>query len=131
MTKSELLRHMAANLDAGLNICSGLLANGAPGSNAYVTIDSMLDRAHCFSIAPRTRVINGFTVPSPMEKEPMPGQVYFCESSANPLWSGVMLTWDGDESDRHRFAIGIHSTSEAAAANCRARHGIDPKWGGE
>lgn len=130
MTKSELLRHMLANVESGRACFHGLLYKNET-TTRVLDFAELLDLADGFSIAPRTRVINGFTVPAPMEKEPEKGTPYFCENPASTSWVHGAYRWDGDATDKQRFMIGIHTTSESAAANCKARYGIDPKWGGE
>ena len=130
MTKSELLRHMLANVEAGREPLAGMRVDGVLLVRVELPINYMLEQCDRFSIAPRTRVINGFTVPAPMEKEPDNNDEYFCESPTSGSFA-LRSIWDGDDADRFRFGVGIHTTAEAAAANCKARYGIDPKWGGE
>lgn len=123
----DLLRHVADNLEAGRAPSYGLFYMGQQSIAESV---NDIDFGECddYSLAPRTRVINGFTVPAPMENKPDLRQGYWYESPTEPSFA-LGSHWAGDNADQHRFAIGIYETAEAAAANCKARYGIDPKWG--
>lgn len=124
MNQVELLRHVADNLEAGRDAGHGLMLCNQPciarsaGAICY-------SQPHDYSLAPRTRIINGIEVPAPMDKEPENGQPYWYESP--PIdrlcaWN----KWRGDPIDRLRFARGLcYLTEESAAANCKARYGIE------
>jgi hypothetical protein len=129
MTKVELLKHILANVEAGRGCFNGLTYHGsADVYDVYTSpIEAVLRLCSNFSTAPRTRVINGYTVPAPMKDKPKHGEIYYLESSSCLTWYHTDV-WANYQIDKHRFAIGIHATAEAAAANCQARHGVDPEW---
>ena len=79
----------------------------------------------------RTHVVNGFTVPAPMDKEPGPMAIYFYPAvhhrqlSDNAYWSDSGL---GDSWDQWIFSHGLcFETQEAAIANAKAMLKINPE----
>ena len=81
---------------------------------------------------PAPRVINGFVVPEPLMEEPADGTVVWIERADSEYYAGVGAFVSGGTYWGRAFARGLlHMTKEAAAANCKARLGIDQKWGGE
>ena len=76
---------------------------------------------------PRTHVVNGFTVPAPMDKALDVEHDYFLPA----LNSSVYFTahaWCGTGSDLLCFGRGLcFATKEAAIANAKAMLGIDPE----
>lgn len=123
MNTVELLRYVADNLEAGRPIGHGLLYKGKK-SSAISAEGIAFCSPELYSLAPRTRVINGIEVPAPMDKEPEIGEIYWFEHIGREEMADD-FRWIGDDIDKRLFSIGIHETAEAAAANCRARYGIE------
>ena len=74
----------------------------------------------------RTHVVNGFTVPAPMDKEPSTGDSYFTMSPYVSEYYSENL-WSGFQCEKLWFKRGIvHATKEAAIANAKAMLKIDP-----
>jgi hypothetical protein len=119
MNTVELLRYVADNLEAGRDEAHGLVKYGAAKDFQGV----MLREPRLYSLAPRTRIINGIEVPAPMDKEPKIGEIYWFEHIGREEMADD-FRWIGDDIDKRLFSIGIHETAEAAAANCKARYGI-------
>lgn len=123
MNQVELLRHVADNLEAGRPAWHGLLCNGK--ASAVESVEGIAFGLSCvYSLAPRTRVINGVEVPVPVDKAPAAGSRYWIEA---PQFDdcAVSLGWTDDSQDNRFFALGLcYDSKEAAAANCKARYGI-------
>lgn len=119
MNQVELLRHVADNLEAGRPAGHGLLCNGK-------TVESIaFGCPGAYSLAPRTRIINGVEVPAPMDKRPEKSMRYWIEA---PQFEELCdsTTCDGCRQDFRFFELGLcYESAEAAAANCRARYGIE------
>ena len=74
----------------------------------------------------RTHVVNGFTVPAPMDKEPAIGDSYFTMSPYVSEYYSENL-WSGFQCEKLWLKRGIvHATKEAAIANAKAMLKIDP-----
>lgn len=123
MVQVELLRHVADNLEAGRTAGHGLIYNGKKLVTVSVKGISF-SHPDWYLLAPRTRIINGVEVPAPMDKEPKSCQVYWFEDIASADMASD-FRWNGDDIDKRLFHVGIHETHEAAAANCKARYGIE------
>lgn len=75
----------------------------------------------------KTRVVNGFTVPAPMEVAPKVGESYFLASTSSSYFYAEMM-FKKDPFDIHMKRVGnFFSTKEAAIANAKAMLGIDPE----
>lgn len=123
----ELLRHVADNCESDRQAGYGLFFLGKPAS-AVSPRGIQWESSEAYTLAPRTRVINGWEVPAPMDKQPNKSDIYHCEDASGVEYCHSAL-WTNSKADLQRFSIGIHATAEAAAANCKARYGIDPEWG--
>lgn len=131
MTEIELLEAVLENRKAGRNAGAGLLHAGKP-SAAEIAYAIQWQSPENYTRAPRTRVINGFTVPAPLMVAPADGAVVWAERADGEYYADVGSFVSGGTYWGRAFARGLlHMTKEAAAANCKARLGIDPKWGGE
>ena len=79
----------------------------------------------------QTHVVNGFTVPAPLDKMPPPESMYFYpiigrkEFTHYAHWATHAF---GDEYDRMMFSSGLcFATREAAVANAKAMLKINPE----
>lgn len=122
MNQVEILRHVADNLEAGRDAGHGLVLWNQP-CLAKSAGEIFFSQHHEYSLAPRTRIINGVEVPAPMDKEPEIGEIYWFEHIGREEMADD-FRWIGDDIDKRLFSIGIHETAEAAAANCKARYGL-------
>lgn len=76
---------------------------------------------------PRTHVVNGFTVPAPMDKEPEHESIYY-EASPKELAFFRSDIWFGKAYEQRSFKRGLFfATKEAAIANAKAMLKIDPE----
>ena len=76
---------------------------------------------------PRTHVVNGFTVPAPMDKEPSKNDDYFTPYFHNYSFA-QKFGWFDDCEDRNLFKRGLcFATKKAAIANAKAMLKIDPE----
>ncbi len=79
---------------------------------------------------PRTRVVNGFTVPAPEVDAPKTGDAYWLAHPPNKGWAceGVWYQTDATYSSDTWLSRGlVFLTREAAVANAKAMCGIDPE----
>ena len=75
----------------------------------------------------RTHVVNGFTVPAPMDKEPSKNDDYFTPYFRNDSFA-QKFGWFDDCEDRNLFKRGLcFATEEATIANAKAMLKIDPE----
>ena len=75
---------------------------------------------------PRTHVVNGFTVPAPIDKELSDNDDYFTPYFQNVSFA-QKFRWFDDCEDRNLFKRGLcFATKEAAIANAKAMLNIDP-----
>lgn len=124
MDQVELMEHVLDNLKAGRPAGHGLLKDGAHASTAVSAGNIAFSHPEIYSVAPRTRIINGVEVPEPMDKEPESGTQYFVESISSDGFARSFL-WTGTSYDIMRFERGqCYESEEAATANCKARYGI-------
>ena len=122
MNQAELLRHVAGNLEAGRDEAHGLVKDGAAKDFQGV----MLREPRLYSLAPRTRIINGVEVPAPMDKEPKVGDYYWFECALNGMHHDVFgrsEQWCGSSNlEKKLFEAGaIYKTQDDADKNYRAR----------
>ena len=76
---------------------------------------------------PRTHVVNGFTVPAPMDKAPEFGDMYFIPDVADEIFY-AKVQWQKDSQDMRWLKRGmLFATKEAAIANAKAMLKIDPE----
>ena len=76
---------------------------------------------------PRTHVVNGFTVPAPMDKEPGHDDMYFMPELLDEFFYAE-VQWQKDSSDMRWLKLGLcFATKEAAIANAKAMLKIDPE----
>lgn len=125
MTEIELLEWVLANRKSGKRPTEGLLRNGSD-----VVARNMFgvawDRPEIYTIAPRTRMVNGFEVASPMDVEPKRYEEYFFPSLACSDLCG-RFHWHGDDFDLKVFKRGLCFSSEKDARdNAIAMMGKDP-----
>lgn len=79
-----------------------------------------------FRRKPKTRVINGFTVPEPVREQPQHGQDIFVASGVNEEWY-FKDRWTGLASDHACLQRGlIFWRPEYAIATAKAMVGVDP-----
>jgi hypothetical protein len=112
MKLEELLRYVADNVEAGKYAGAGLLYRGEPA-----TLINAIGLRYCgedYTLAPKTRLVNGYEVPLP-ETEPLAmGQAYvYIDMSAPKYFS--RSTWTGHDIDAQRLKRGILFLKEAAA----------------
>jgi len=125
MKLQDLLRHIADNVENGRERLSGLIWSGP---NA---VRRVLTEPECFSLAPRTHDVNGFTVPAPEVEALTKGQKYFFGYGKLEEWFGWYF-WRDDCMDRRMLnGKNVFLTPEAAIANAKAMLGIDPYSEGE
>ena len=75
----------------------------------------------------RTHVVNGFTVPAPMDKESEEGARYY-SATPDAIEFFNDRPWDGGNYDKRVFSRGLcFATKEAAIANAKAMLNIDPE----
>lgn len=93
-----------------------------------LTLHRILSGDVMFRLKPKTRVINGFTVPAPLTKAPDNG-IYYLADSTSDSWSSIHpFYWNGDPTDLKWLKRGLcFATREAAIANAKAVCGINPE----
>ena len=75
----------------------------------------------------RTHVVNGFTVPAPMDKAPEFGDMYFIPELPDEFFYAE-VKWRNDSPDVRWLKLSLcFSTKEAAIANAKAMLKIDPE----
>jgi len=123
MNQVELLRHVANNIEAGRPSGHGLLFDGKR-SDALTPDGVLYDRPLRYSLAPRTRMINGVECPMPIEVEPGNGERYWTEAPYNAEYA-IVAVWGSYNIDRIRLERGIcYPSKEAAIVSCKARYGF-------
>jgi len=121
MKLQDLLRHIADNVENGKGWYKGLECKNLSNRPNW---EDVVDHHDWFKLAPRTHVVNGFTVPAPEVEAPQDeyfianiGAVEFHHSSY----------WANHDLDSRRLKRGlIHLKKEAAIANAKAMLGINP-----
>ena len=125
MKLEELLRHVADNVEAGREVGAGLLYCGDK-STARNASKLCWHNPSKYTLAPRTRTVNGFDVPLP-ETEPLSDlQIYhYVELSVKEYYG--RRVWCNDCFDQTRLERGlVFLTPESAEANGKALLGVDP-----
>ena len=93
-----------------------------------VSVTTLLDAQIEFRRKPRTRVVNGFTVPAPIQEMPDTDEHCWCADVFTPdFCSPVFFSYTNF---RHKAAYDrglLFSTKEAAIANAKAMCGINPE----
>ena len=75
---------------------------------------------------PRTHVVNGFTVPAPMDKEPGHDDMYFIPELLDEFFYAE-VKWRNESQDMRWLKLGLcFATREAAIANAKAMLKINP-----
>ena len=119
----ELLEHILENRKAGRAAGYGLILNGEASSATSIFGMGLYEG---YAIAPRTHVVNGFTVPAPEVEALARGDVYFIGEASSVDWY-TEYTWYEDNSDKRFLERGlVHLTRGAAIVNAKAMLGIDP-----
>jgi hypothetical protein len=112
MKLEELLRHMADNVEEGRRASEGVLHRGEP-----TNIMNSIEWGYCgedYTLAPKTRLVNGYEVPLP-ETEPLAmGQAYVYIDMSNIRYIG-RAAWGSFDLDVLRLRRGIIFLTEAAA----------------
>lgn len=81
-----------------------------------------------FRRKPRTRVVNGFTVPAPIRQMPENNTEYWM---ADPSWGQwcFCFVFDSHPEKHYAYERGLlFDTEKAAIANAKAMCGIDPMY---
>jgi len=127
MKLHDLLRHIADNVENG-----EIWSEGIDISDEAAWEDSVFfGSASSVKLTPRTREVNGFTVPAPVREPIKNGSVYYVEDPTDSCWY-VAHSWGGGDLDKRFLERGlIHLNQDSAIANAKAHRGIDPKWGEE
>lgn len=126
MTGKEVLRAIADGADPSEFEASR--NNIFWGPLAELRIQEIVGRVDCyFRRKPLTRVVNGFTVPAPIQEMPDTDEHCWCADVFTPdFCSPVFFSYTNF---RHKAAYDrglLFSTKEAAIANAKAMCGIDP-----
>lgn len=126
MKLQDLLRHIADNVESGRKSFTGL-------DHPFVADphEKLFLYPEEFKLAPRTHVVNGFTVPAPEVDELTNGSAYYLCNVANPYWVSASR-WLHSEFDLRLLRRGsVFLDREAAIANAKAEKSIDPYSEGE
>ena len=92
-----------------------------------VTVSTLMDTQIEFRRNPRTRVVNGFTVPAPIQETPEESDELWVPAISSKTWAGCILYASRAEYDELCYSRGLlFTTKEAAIANAKAMVGIDP-----
>ena len=125
MNLIELMSQVLGNLEAGRVFNNRLLFKGAP-SPATSLFEIAWNNPELYTLAPRTRIVNGFEVPVAESEAPKHDTLYFIEDLLDKDYYDT-YTWVGDSSDIRALARDIlHLSPENAIANTKAKLGIDP-----
>ena len=128
MNQVELLRHVADNLEAGKEAGAGLIYNGRT-SGSIDAKDIRLDTHKLYTLAPRTHEVNGFTVPAPIDVEPVTNVVRYTAATDGGDLASPLL-WTGSEYCLLMLTRNVlFATKEAAQQNTLALLGRDPALG--
>jgi hypothetical protein len=96
-------------------------------SGKWIDVQSLrdMDYDYKFRIKPSTKTINGFAVPTPMNKEPARNSMYYYPSVAHLSFfdeKNYVTGWD-----KSNFERGLcFANKEDAIATAKAMLGIDP-----
>ena len=124
MTGKEVLRAIAD----GADVSEFEVADSIPTEWEVlwdeVSVKTLLDSGLTYRRKPRTRVVNGFTVPAPIQEMPKNGDRLFY---IHLFYSDWCFEACFSRSDEIYYSRGLlFSTKEAAIANAKAMLGIDP-----
>ena len=127
MKLQDLLRHIADNVENGRDKGAYLFYKGGKFQGG---LPDLSQHEH-FSLAPRTHVVNGFTVPAPESTERNMGSLYYIPDASEKNWF-MEFEWENDEADDRNLKRGlIYVTPRHAIANAKAMRSIDPYSEGE
>lgn len=125
LTTAQVLRHVADNLDAGRNSGHGLQIH-ADGKWEDIKSPVVVMHADEHRLKPRTRMLNGFEVPAPLDVMPEIGEEYWSVRMSG-FNGAICFQCSGDRIDRRLFDRKMmFATKEDAVANFRAICGFDP-----
>jgi len=127
MKLQDLLRHVADNVEAGLNCGTGLLYEGEKPASAFVKhIQLTFSHHDRYALAPKTHTVNGFEVPAPMEAEPAHAETYFT-IGLSLFTLSMKNAWLADHTDFKALSRKIcFHTFQDAQQNAKAMLGIHP-----
>ena len=127
MTGKEVLRAIADGADVSeFEVFSVVADSWQKIGSDYVQLVMFTGELQ-FRRKPRTRVVNGFTVPAPIDKPLCDAATYFLAKPLSEDWFDE-YEWNGSYIDRIWFSRGLlFSTKEAAIANAKAMCGINPE----
>lgn len=92
-------------------------------------VDPVLDSQYDLFMKPKTRIVNGFEVPSPVKTPPKSFDYYYIPSVQSDVFY-CPYVWSGDIFDKKCLERGlVFLTKEDAAATAKAMLGIDPYEG--
>ncbi|QDP55704.1 MAG: hypothetical protein Tp138OMZ00d2C19078241_36 [Prokaryotic dsDNA virus sp.] len=126
LTTAQVLRHVADNLDAGREDGYGLQMHGCSGWINLLCPLAAIRNGHKLRLKPRTRMMNGFEVPAPLDHEPESRLRYWTIEATSK--DGVIdVPWFADADDQRVLSQGLmFATKEDAIANFKAICGEDP-----
>ena len=127
MTGKEVLRAIAD----GADVSEFEVADSIPTEWEVlwdeVSVKTLLDSGLTYRRKPRTRVVNGFTVPAPIAFLPIQDEPVFMANTYATGWVSESH-WSNNASDSIWLDRGLlFSTKEAAIANAKAMVGVDPE----
>lgn len=128
MTGKEILRAIAdGELPGNIEWRDDLAdKQWCPFISSYWDIYGLAKTQAKFRIKPKTRVVNGFTVPAPIQEIPEENSSFYLAMPDAQRWFGI-YQWYNAEVDKRWLSRGLmFSTKEAAIANAKAMCGIDP-----
>jgi hypothetical protein len=122
---AEFLRALADGASLSEFLIDG--ANVETFHSAFIRLILTGEATATITRKPKTRIINGFTVPAPETEAPAQDAFYFMPALNIFEWLPVAIKWTNDSYDRVMLQRGVvHLTREAAIANAKAMCGIDP-----
>jgi len=126
MTPKEFLEHALDNVNNGRRIGHGLLYGSEPSEAACLHQIDFTRLGDSYSIASKSHVVNGFTVPAPLDIAPKKDQVYFSPDHFSVTRYSAEL-WADHEVDHLAFLNKqAFATKEASIANQKAQAFINP-----
>lgn len=97
------------------------------GVHGPLTLRRVLEDPVVFRLKPKTRVINGFTVPEPLREIALK-QKYYLVNVGYPNFYAGPFVFEGDKIDTPWLNRGLcFDSKEAAIANAKAMCGINPE----
>lgn len=126
LTTAQVLRHVADNMDAGRPEGCGLQFEAAGTFKDAVSPVRGTNIGIRYRLKPRTRMLNGFEVPAPMDVMPDVGSRYWVIDACDINGSDDII-FSNDAADQRAFNRGfMFATREDAIANFKAICGEDP-----